>query len=609
AYKGVTGYIYFDEEGDAQKSVPVGVFKNNRLISAPVQLSPVKDFKEIGSAGVSGMADGLVYGPGEGREKKDDDVLFINGMHLRKTNYVYTGIEVNEINALDADNLLFDMDFYLWLRFQEGVEPWRIEFVNATEPIELKEHIAEEKSGRIIYRKYHVKGRFRADFLSRPPKFGQHILGVGFRHQHLTRDKMVYIVDELGMGMTGDARSKKGSNRFLGAASGWAVSRVNFFQDIQEKNSMGDPRYLSARHGKINYSRFNLEIAIKKIQVTLRGVVKSLPANYALCLTSALIILLAAVCGRNEKYEDSMKLVVLARMVCTGVFFLGAETLLLDALTGKTGVYNLERIQLAFDILWWLAPAYFLNLGFRQFIIYPLEKRTERKVPSLLIYFIKFIVYILAFFGIIAFVFDQRLTSLLATSGVLAMIIGLAVQINISNIFSGIAINLERPFRVGDSVKIGSEQGKVVDITWRTTRISTIMGNIISIPNSNASETVVVNYSYPDDTHWHGFDLNLDHTLDPDHIIAILEEAVVSVEGVLAPAVTFNGFTEWSANYLVYFQIRDYSQRNAFIELVWKSVWKQLKSEGIKPAIKHHKLVQEIRVDGDSKIPALPVAS
>ncbi|MCP4694732.1 MAG: ABC transporter substrate-binding protein, partial [Desulfobacterales bacterium] len=46
AYKGVTGYIYFDEEGDAQKSVPVGVFKNNRLISAPVQLSPVKDFKE-----------------------------------------------------------------------------------------------------------------------------------------------------------------------------------------------------------------------------------------------------------------------------------------------------------------------------------------------------------------------------------------------------------------------------------------------------------------------------------------------------------------------------------------------------------------------------------
>jgi len=57
----------------------------------------------------------------------------------------------------------------------------------------------------------------------------------------------------------------------------------------------------------------------------------------------------------------------------------------------------------------------------------------------------------------IAYVFGKPLTSLLATSGLALTIIGLAIQINISNIFSGLAINLERAFQVGDYIEIRDE--------------------------------------------------------------------------------------------------------------------------------------------------------
>ncbi|MCP4756550.1 MAG: mechanosensitive ion channel, partial [Proteobacteria bacterium] len=209
-------------------------------------------------------------------------------------------------------------------------------------------------------------------------------------------------------------------------------------------------------------------------------------------------------------------------------------------------------------------------------------------------FIVKFIIYLLAFFGVVAFVFDQKLTSLLATSGVLAMIIGLAIQIKIANIFSGIAINLERPFRVGDWVKIGSETGRVTDITWRATRIITTMDNIVSIPNNRASEAVVVNYNYPDDRFWHGFTLHVDNSHDPDKITTLLTETVEATGGVLEPWVMFGGLSEWASKYHVYFQIKDYSEKNAIGEAVWKNVWKALNNAGVEPSMK--KLVSSLSI-------------
>ncbi|MCP4686562.1 MAG: ABC transporter substrate-binding protein, partial [Desulfobacterales bacterium] len=501
AFNGVSGYIYFDDQGDAQKTVPIALFKNNRLISAPVQLNPVKNVEEFGK----GKSVRVVNGSVGQRITSNDEILLLEGMHLQRTDYVYTGIKVNEIHSLDLDSQLFDMDFYLWFRFQEGAEPWDIVFLNNVAPVKLEKPVAEKKIGTIVYRKYHVKGRFKPDFLSRPPLFGQHILGVGFRHRNLTSDSLIYIVDELGIGAEGFDYSKKATARFLNPATGWSVADITFFQDTQEINSMGDPVHLSELDGKVDHSRFNLGITVKKITFSARGLIKSVPINYALLLASVASILLMRLLGSLKDYRHWAKAVIIVHIISGAISLLSGEALLMDALTGTIGNYGLEKLRTMFDILWCMAPAWLLCRAFRRLIIRPLEERTGRKVSTLLTFFVEFVIYLMAFFGVVAFVFDQKLTSLLGASGVLAMIIGLAIQINITNIFSGIAINLERPFRVGDWVKIGSDTGRVTDITWRTTRVHTIMDNIISVPNSIASEAVVVNYNYPDDKFWHGF--------------------------------------------------------------------------------------------------------
>jgi branched-chain amino acid transport system substrate-binding protein len=594
AFKGVTGYIYFDKKGDAQQNVPIGVFKNTRLISAPVQLNPIASLTEIEAVKRNLSAQG--ENPAEFLSFKG--IVLIDGTYVQKTFLVYTGMEPVEISKPDFGKSEFDMDFFLWFRYQRGIQPQRIEFLNAVEPIKLEKPIDEKTSGdHIIYRKYRVKGRFKSNFLALPPDLDQHILGTAFRHVNLTQNQLTYIVDVLGMPeYTG--QDKKIQTRFLSPTFGYTVSRLRFSKAILEKKGMGSPRHLGAKKGKVKYSRFNMAIYIKKTQMTLRRIIKNGPLNYALLMISLSFIVIIELDSRTKKFSNFLKTMLIAEVFLTVLFLISGEIMLLGLLTGKAGIDILEIIKLIFDVLWWLAPAYFLNKIIKELILSPTAAHLERNVPSLLLYFISFIIYLLAFFGIIAFVFDQKLTSLLATSGVLAMIIGLAIQINISNIFSGIAINLERTFRIGDWVTIGSHSGQVLDITWRTTKIHELGGNIISIPNSVASESVTINYDYPDDTYKLAFKFETVDSYSPERVIQITKDALLDTEGVLKdpePIVFFQGQGDSSAIFDVRFTTRDYGKKNMHLSECWKSVWKHLAKEGIELATPHRvlHLIQE----------------
>ena len=263
----------------------------------------------------------------------------------------------------------------------------------------------------------------------------------------------------------------------------------------------------------------------------------------------------------------------------------------------ETTTYQLKNLITTFDVLWWITPAFILNLFVKRFLWIPLEERTGRTIPNVVRLFVAAVIYMLAGFGIIAFVYEQPLTSLLATSGVVAMIIGLAIQVNISNVFSGIVINLERPFRVDDWVKIQSAkaltEGKVVDITWRTTRILTKDGYILSVPNSAASEAVVHNYNYPDEPCKASLNIRIDYTHSPEKVEKILLDALLSTEGILsdpAPTAFFDGFSDWAADYSVSFYVSNYAQKDDYDKKVWKRIWVHLRRAGIVPAVQRQEV-------------------
>ena len=241
------------------------------------------------------------------------------------------------------------------------------------------------------------------------------------------------------------------------------------------------------------------------------------------------------------------------------------------------------------QLLWWFVPAW-LVIGFvEHFAWRPLEERTGRQIPRVVRVFFAGIMFTMATLGVTAFVFDQKITSLLATSGVLAMIVGLAIQMNLSNIFSGIAINIERPFRIGDWIKVADfEPGRVVAITWRTTRLETVHRNIICIPNSVASDSSLENLSYPTEEYRAEIMVHVDPSAKPEWVEKILYDAVMASPEILlqpAPQVLFLGVKEWSANYAVRFFCKDFGASIPLEAAVWRDIIRVLRYGGFESVI------------------------
>jgi len=230
-----------------------------------------------------------------------------------------------------------------------------------------------------------------------------------------------------------------------------------------------------------------------------------------------------------------------------------------------------------------LLIAFFLIRGIEIFLWRRLEKKAGQSIPNLVRGMVAFIIYTVAFFMIVAFVFGKTITGLLATSGVLAMVIGLAIQMNISNIFSGLAINLERPFKIGDLVRIDGHLGKVENMNWRTTRIRSVWNWSVTIPNHQAAETVIMNYS--GQNAWQGGSIYLPPEQNPGEMEKLLTEILQRFDIIEEPWVMYAGFNDWAADYWVYYLV-PYAERNSVKNEVHNAIWQEFNRRGIKPMLK-----------------------
>jgi potassium-dependent mechanosensitive channel len=572
--EGATGLNYF-ENGDSPKPISIGIYKNKSIISALTQLQVVKDINEISDLEIA---------------LKEERVLNIDKTYLYKTNVVYTGIEIKEITDLKIADLTYNLDFYIWFRYSGTFLPENIEFQNSVLPIQLQEPLEfdNKTNPTMNYKVFRVNGNFRANALPVKYVLEQHALGVSFHHKSLNRNNLIYVIDTIGMGniakKLGDPSQK---SKILSPSTGWAISNDWFFQDTLGKTSLGSPRYINMRDSTIEFSRFNMGVRIKKDEISLR---RFMPGSITIIvlIISLTGIIIIGILGSLKSYKVYSDYLWIGQAVLMYILLVASEVELVDAFIEKENITIVKIILSAYDLLWWIIPAISVTQLIERFLWVPLEKKTDHKIPTVVRRFLNFIIYLLTFFGIIAFVYDQRITSLLATSGMVAMIIGLAIQVNISNVFSGIAINIERPFRVGDWIKIGgNDEAKVVDITWRTTRLQNRAGIIVSIPNSVASESVITNYSLPENIVEMWFTIHIQPNIPPRRVVKVLLDALMSSDGVLrspAPYARFNEFSDWSADYLFGYCFKDYGKKNAVRRSVWQNVWIHLHRAGISPA-------------------------
>ncbi|HEV7308039.1 mechanosensitive ion channel family protein [Ensifer sp.] len=149
-------------------------------------------------------------------------------------------------------------------------------------------------------------------------------------------------------------------------------------------------------------------------------------------------------------------------------------------------------------VLWWTHLAWSL-IGFVRIYIV-LEKRP--KEARLLQDLVVAVVYLGVALSILGFVFNAPIGTLVATSGVVAIIFGLALQNTLGDVFSGIALTVGRPFAIGDWIALSDgTEGRVIENNWRSTFLLTGAHNVVVLPNSALAKVGLTNLSRPDETH------------------------------------------------------------------------------------------------------------
>ncbi|MBV9120290.1 MAG: mechanosensitive ion channel family protein [Chloroflexi bacterium] len=181
----------------------------------------------------------------------------------------------------------------------------------------------------------------------------------------------------------------------------------------------------------------------------------------------------------------------------------------------------------------WLSAAYLLNRLLAVFLWDGLVRRTLGFAPPRLLRDVSGLaVYMLAITGIIGVVFQRSVAGIWATSGVLGLVLGLALRNVILDVFIGLAVNVDRPYHIGDFIMLQSGQvGRVMDINWRTTRLQTNENNTIIIPNSRIGDMVVTNFSKPGTSAEFELTFSLDYEVPSSRALRILTAGAMAVVG------------------------------------------------------------------------------
>ena len=180
-----------------------------------------------------------------------------------------------------------------------------------------------------------------------------------------------------------------------------------------------------------------------------------------------------------------------------------------------------------FGIAWWLLGAWLLNSVLSLILQRTLFPRDdELHARRLFADLASGVIYLVAFAGIMETVFRQPMSAVLATSGVVAIVLGFALQSTLGDVLSGLAINIDRPFGAGDWIAVHPDiEGEVVEINWRSTRLRTWLSELIVVPNSVVAKATVTNHSRLGQKHRSAVRIRIDHSVPPTDVIAILESA------------------------------------------------------------------------------------
>ncbi|MEH6420383.1 globin domain-containing protein [Pseudomonas sp. CGJS7] len=431
---------------------------------------------------------------------------------------VSVGVQMRSLTQKDDHQPTFAAAFLLWVSARDAqVQPDNIVLLNAAAHVKVVPAVARKDRDGVVHRLYRVSGDFYV---------GRQANANLLRGQR----ELDVLVALRGVAATLSADADAASALQTELADGSILPMRSFVT--------GETSAVFADSFRVGRG-FGQQVLVARY---------TLPAS-AVSPKDAL----AAVLGRGNPWIAALSLAALG-LAWFGLRRPRAHTrrMLLSLSAATVLAYELNRMALQAaaahvsgrsmeamldlsNLLWWMAPALWLQVLLSTFAWRRIAQTSGYPVPGITRTLVPLVTAALCFTLALHYVWGYSVEAVWAASGVLSLVLGLALQGLILDAFAGIFLNLERPFKLLQWVSITEYQGReyegqVIDINWRSTRLLTRANNIVSVPNSNLTRAMIVNYAEPTTPS------RLELTLDLSAQVPIALARRLIVQGMLAAA-------------------------------------------------------------------------
>jgi small-conductance mechanosensitive channel/CRP-like cAMP-binding protein len=251
-----------------------------------------------------------------------------------------------------------------------------------------------------------------------------------------------------------------------------------------------------------------------------------------------------------------------------------------------TGVSLVENILRIVKLVLWLAfVVAIIRLITRLLFETVLRSAAQTEIASLLRTVLSIVVYIVAFFIIFQSQFPQiELAPLFTGSAILGIVVGLALQDTLGNLFAGLALQVDHPFEVGDVIMISNRgQGVVESVSWRGVRLRTFQNKLLVISNAAlGKETIEV--APQNNLNARLVNFNTTYSCSPAKTTQLIKEIVRQVENVsqkIRPIVRIRDFGESSIDWEIKYWPENYAKFNDTDSNIRQRIWYAFQREGI----------------------------
>jgi small-conductance mechanosensitive channel len=256
----------------------------------------------------------------------------------------------------------------------------------------------------------------------------------------------------------------------------------------------------------------------------------------------------------------------------------------------STDLPEAERVSYAAN--WWASTfasiACLMSLALvavralNELAFFVFRKRKGYDAPSLMRDLFSLVCYVTTGAVILRYTLDLSFAALLPGSALLGIILGLALQDTLGNLFSGISLHADKPFQVGDVITVGRHIGVVMSVTWRAVKLKTFSNQIVLVSNSSiAKESIEVAPQNGQNARVVPF--GAVYTDSPVKVIHAVREAVREADNVLhyiTPVVRIRNLGDSAVEYEVKYWLDDYSRYNDTDALIRQRIWYAFRRNG-----------------------------